>query len=1302
MELSELARQLSQDIIYNTHIERTGIGKYVVSGVPTNYLEYVLSEFPEISEKAAIAIAAAVERDVEAYIDGFLRVGAKPIRFGQSVQDIYNLALQLKNTAASPDDLFDKVSDQIGTTLDQTYLPLITAVFNWQPGQDDTDISNALQAIGIPPGTFAPASTATAPELGTPTPELGTIPAMPGYTYGPEGGGPGVPSVTALLKKAQDDFDDEDFEDSDETEVPTEIPGYWEEYHEPSPEIFEEVREQFPEEKEVEEGEGEDELLELQEQSLEDIETTTRPLLGLDDVDIVLRGIERTLAGSYRHLMFEAVDYINKLMNVTPSEEYTSRYVQASSVLYTALLYGDEAPDILLEYFPAAFTKASDIIDYVQKLAPYKEGLKKGLLDYIYNEFTGENRLYYTPEDIEERLNEYKNRLELSIYEAPESIDEKVANLRERLERTNERTLDFVDKKVNQFLEDRIVLPSSREEELLSAAPLHIPDVSFSEDLPLWLTSIKRLLGYMPLNSINDLIHLLGEDAFENLEKELEALPSNVKTVEQTPLGEKEKIEDLYREVEERKQEWLKATGTAKQIAEAAYDAAREKLRTCLIGIYEDFYHNVVLTVAGLPGMPDVHRHFRNWVNYFRGAESFTSWGPAFDLLWQWASYGKKSNNNIDILPEELREIDLQIRKHLAEHPSKPFDVSLISKYIEVHIPEGEEYRKIKMYNPLYVKYVMTPYEEEDINAPLEGTTRYYDVWGQYMEGVVPNVSLNVKETPSIIEVTPEMLKGEPTERATTEVEHVPAIAEFQEVKEDIRRKLSEIKRALTYEYSDPTASPYGEISPLEFYRNSLETVIDLQDDLNSAWKGLAVDNIEQLPGFEYLAKSLQEAYDKTSTELQSLITALQGTDVGEGEDRRHIPGLIDKAQEAQQPREEQPGIEISIEDLVSVIEGGRKVYQELVQRADNLTDDSDARELLSIIESELSSFTGKVNALAPQLFGTFPDRAQEIKDAVSQARVLRESYQFLEDKVRSYISEGSDELVAKRFEGVFSDLYNLVEKYKDYANDVNANLDSLSEERPVELLSEIEFRMKELGAAMQAAKEQNVDPVKAEDNNRLLADAINTYYRLRGLREEVINATTPTSLLDRFESVATGLERYVDRIQEEITANLNRQQVRNLIKVIQATTNSYASSINSLTEQLKDVSGTEKDKVLSIYNRAKEAYNRLNGIRKELSERLVGSPLSNLEQEVDKLDSFLNDIKEKAREAETREDKVSLIKEINDRMPEFVNALNNLKNQLLPILKGEDLIYCKDLYGDARTLVTAISSIGKDLKGQL
>ena len=214
----EIAEDIANSIMNELQIERSDIDKYIVTGIPENFIHYVDSYMSDLLPKRAKSdiqkIATIVEANVNEYIDGILCVGAKPMRQAQTVQDAYNLAMQLKPFANSPDDLFIQVNDQIGALTEQ-YRPLMTAIYNWSLGQDTTDIANAMAQVG---GTL-PGGELAAGETGSP------VPFMAGTNIETSGTGYSAPlfaSKAVPIKLAKEDDELAEFIEPGREEDPVE------------------------------------------------------------------------------------------------------------------------------------------------------------------------------------------------------------------------------------------------------------------------------------------------------------------------------------------------------------------------------------------------------------------------------------------------------------------------------------------------------------------------------------------------------------------------------------------------------------------------------------------------------------------------------------------------------------------------------------------------------------------------------------------------------------------------------------------------------------------------------------------------------------------------------------------------------------------------------------------------------------------------------------------------------------------------------------------------------------------------
>jgi len=1067
MELESVVTDISNKLIYDIQIEKNGFGKYVVSGISEDYSSYISDYLPETPKQDIKKIAYLVKENIEDYINNILSVGAKPIRYGQTIQDIYNTAMQLRGlNPASSDDLFTEVGERLGITLDENIRPLIIAIYNWQPGQDMTDVTNAMQQMGgVLPGGMDLS--------GTSTPELGTIPAMEGYTYGPGGGGPGIVASKSIpikpvnvemstkklgksiiIKLAQDDEDNDDYSENDDVVrsdeelgivrdergniiynpgIVEEGPGFWEHEQEELStfEIQEKLEEQevtrAEEELEAEQG---DYKVETQEFDLslgdapgtEDMDQDTKSALGLTRDDLVKDNLLYAITARTDKMDYKGskelatqVALYNKAWNIGDSKK-------AEGIIDIVLGYGDEkkAKELLAENFGMSYDKADQIIDIVNyDLGDWKNGMIDNILR-SYNKSIESHkkpgkelkRFFYTEEDIDEVLMDYGKKLKDQGMSEDE-VDKKLEEYRKSYQQRNTSSTNLAREMLEGALIQRSKMLISREQPTGEAADLlknvidASSDVIYSTESPQWFKSINHLIASMPLSVANDVVDLMGNDKFTGL----------ARTIFDQTADNREDIAAKEKVLEN-------ASPDVKKGAEIALGVAEGKLRDKATKIYENFYHDMLLTIAGIPGAEEVNKNIAGWIDYFRptrplktrmlgeetSSEHFReSWLPAYNMIRGWAEYGNDKSNAISRLPtsddptKDLQGIERTIRKHQTDNPDVPIQTDRISKYLVVNVHEigednEEKVRTIKTINPLYTKHISRAFKPKELPDP---ELRFYSAIDRFKNELsqVPVKWEGLPETEVDISVD-ELTTGE--KYPAEVIKRSPILENYKTELDNIKNQLEPIYTDLRYDYSNPQAGPVGRPSPEEYYESTIGKIIELQKELNNLKQETITEEVTKYP-------RLQSQLEQQSEDLSSSISDLLDK----------TRELSNKAKEFKEPTIEEPTLE-SFNQVVSKLDTYVNYADDILLSAKSGEFSKSSKKILSdllnSIETNMNTFREDVNNSKNQLKESLSEKdLSTLKNRFSEAKFLYSTLGEIRNQVKELLSTEPKEIPPKK-----------------------------------------------------------------------------------------------------------------------------------------------------------------------------------------------------------------------------------------------------------------------------------------------
>lgn len=230
MGVVKLVSQISNNIIPEIQVERVDFGQYIATGVPEDYTTFVRDYLPITASKSEIQrVASLVRQDIEDYLNHIFSIGAKPLRYGQSMLEIFNKAMSLP-ISGSADDLTSDIADVLGMSIDSVGPEgqVISAIYEYKISGDMVKLQDSLKTLAttypelvtaidtLDTGAKIPAMSGETYETGSSMPN---VPAMSGVNYEAGAGGLSIPmaSKTIPLKKiGQDEYEGEE----EEGEIP--------------------------------------------------------------------------------------------------------------------------------------------------------------------------------------------------------------------------------------------------------------------------------------------------------------------------------------------------------------------------------------------------------------------------------------------------------------------------------------------------------------------------------------------------------------------------------------------------------------------------------------------------------------------------------------------------------------------------------------------------------------------------------------------------------------------------------------------------------------------------------------------------------------------------------------------------------------------------------------------------------------------------------------------------------------------------------------------------------------------------
>jgi len=164
--LFTIAENLTNDIISGMQFDRSDFGKYVVSGLPDDYYQYVaLGPHPPLNQRDTAKVAVLVRANVESYVNNSLLVNGISIRYGQISSEIYSVSTAYAGLVDSAGQLVGAVKAAMDRDLSEAEITLVEAVY----AGDQAAIMQTLWEVS--------------PEGAEMVPRGLPAPIMPGQTY---------------------------------------------------------------------------------------------------------------------------------------------------------------------------------------------------------------------------------------------------------------------------------------------------------------------------------------------------------------------------------------------------------------------------------------------------------------------------------------------------------------------------------------------------------------------------------------------------------------------------------------------------------------------------------------------------------------------------------------------------------------------------------------------------------------------------------------------------------------------------------------------------------------------------------------------------------------------------------------------------------------------------------------------------------------------------------------------------------------------------------------------------------------
>lgn len=195
-EIFAIAEDLVSEILAITQFERLAVNRYLVSGLPNSYMQYVAAWCPHLSERDRVRTAALVWAEAESYADDILASNGRSPGNNREIFHIYSAAKECRGMVASVGDLIQLIEAAIDRPLTNFDIALAGVIFS---GNEEGILDALVEAFPeadralvelVLSGDMAALTeslmsteTIISPENAYMVPQGLPVPAMPGVPY---------------------------------------------------------------------------------------------------------------------------------------------------------------------------------------------------------------------------------------------------------------------------------------------------------------------------------------------------------------------------------------------------------------------------------------------------------------------------------------------------------------------------------------------------------------------------------------------------------------------------------------------------------------------------------------------------------------------------------------------------------------------------------------------------------------------------------------------------------------------------------------------------------------------------------------------------------------------------------------------------------------------------------------------------------------------------------------------------------------------------------------------------------------
>lgn len=195
-ELFVIAEDLVTDILGSLQFERMAANRYLASGLPDNYMQYVAVRCRHLNKRDIVRTAALVWANAESYADNVLATNGRSPGNNREIFHIYSMAKELHGVVASIEDflqLIEAAIDRPLTNFDVTLAGVILsgneegildALTEAFPEADRALVELVLSGDLAALTESLSTETVISPENAYMVPQGLPVPAMPGVSYG--------------------------------------------------------------------------------------------------------------------------------------------------------------------------------------------------------------------------------------------------------------------------------------------------------------------------------------------------------------------------------------------------------------------------------------------------------------------------------------------------------------------------------------------------------------------------------------------------------------------------------------------------------------------------------------------------------------------------------------------------------------------------------------------------------------------------------------------------------------------------------------------------------------------------------------------------------------------------------------------------------------------------------------------------------------------------------------------------------------------------------------------------------------